>query len=200
MTTDEHSAIATLFPGYFALVMATGIIAIGAYQQNLHLVANVLFAIALVGFVVLAVLTVARLIRYPRLLIRDLTQHSTGFSFLTTVAALNVLGSGAAIMHGWWTLAWATATFWFPVMIAIGVWRHVIKRVPLRYNPAYWALVFPIGMYGVATYRMIAVTGYDDLDAWPKLALAMALVAWVAAFAGLLADLVATAVPARSTG
>ena len=46
MTTDEHSAIATLFPGYFALVMATGIIAIGAYQQNLHLVANVLFAIA----------------------------------------------------------------------------------------------------------------------------------------------------------
>jgi tellurite resistance protein TehA-like permease len=110
---------------------------------------------------------------------------------------IDVLGP---FIEGTVILAWATATFWFPVMIAIGVWRHVIKRVPLRYNPAYWALVFPIGMYGVATYRMIAVTGYDDLDAWPKLALAMALVAWVAAFAGLLADLVSTAVPARSTG
>jgi hypothetical protein len=49
--------------------------------------------------------------------------------------------------------------------------------------------VFPIGMYGVATYRMIAVTGLNDLDLLPQLALAMALIAWSAAFAGLVARL-----------
>ena len=94
-------------------------------------------------------------------------------------------------------LAWATATFWFPVMIAIGVWRHLVNRVPLRYHPAYWALVFPIGMYGVATYRMIAVTGLDDLDLVPRLALAMALIAWTAAFCGLIVTLAHAAPRAR---
>ena len=53
-------------------------------------------------------------------------------------------------------LAWATATFWFPLMVAIGVWRHVVRRVPLRYDPSYWAMVFPLGMYGAATFRMRA--------------------------------------------
>ena len=74
-------------------------------------------------------------------------------------------------------------------MIAIGVWRHLVNRVPLRYHPAYWALVFPIGMYGAATYRMIAATDLDDLDRLPQLALAMALVAWSTTFVGLLAVL-----------
>ena len=48
-------------------------------------------------------------------------------------------------------------------------------------------------MYGVATYSMIAVTGLDGLDLLPKLALAVALVAWTAAFVGLVATLVAGA-------
>ena len=48
-------------------------------------------------------------------------------------------------------LAWATATFWFPLMVAIGVWRHIVRRLPLRYHPSYWALVFPLDMYGAAT-------------------------------------------------
>ena len=84
------SGVATLFPGYFALVMATGIVAIGADQQDLHLLADILYSVGCVAFVVLTVLTVARLVRYPRRLSSDLTNHSTGFSFLTTVAAVNV--------------------------------------------------------------------------------------------------------------
>jgi hypothetical protein len=54
-------------------------------------------------------------------------------------------------------------------LLAIGVWRHVIRRVPLRYHPYYWALVFPLGMYGVATSRMIDATYVTALDWLPPL-------------------------------
>jgi tellurite resistance protein TehA-like permease len=76
-------------------------------------------------------------------------------------------------------LACATATFCFPLMVAIGVWRHVIRRVPLRYHPSYWALVFPLGMYGVATSRMIDATDVTALDWLPPLVFGIALSAWV---------------------
>ena len=83
-------------------------------------------------------------------------------------------------------LAWATATFWFPLMIAIGIWRHLVNRVPLRYHPSYWALVFPLGMYGAATFRMRAAVELEGLAWLPQLTLMVALTAWAAAFIGLL--------------
>ena len=83
------------------------------------------------------------------------------------------------------TLAWATATFWFPFMVAIGVWRHIVRKVPLRYHPSYWALVFPLGMYGVATFKMRVVVKLDALEWAPKVTFAVALAAWTAAFVGL---------------
>jgi tellurite resistance protein TehA-like permease len=334
-TTDATaSPIATLFPGYFALVMATGIIAVAASQQRLDWLADALYLIAAIAFVVLGVLVIARLVLYPRLLFADLTSHAKGFAFLTIVAASNVLGGASATVHGWygltrglwwfsialwailayaalfavvlrankpgmgvgingtwflltvsvesvavsgailltrdrndllaftclaaftlglvlyiivmtmvflrWTfqplepteadppawiaagavaitvlagstilaartasprierlapfiegivvMTWATATFWFPLMIAIGVWRHIVRRLPLRYHPSYWALVFPLGMYGAATYRMRANIGLEELAWLPKLTLAVALVAWMAAFVGLLLE------------
>ena len=70
-------------------------------------------------------------------------------------------------------------------MVAIGVWRHIISRVPLRYHPSYWALVFPLGMYGVASARMIEATDLTSLDWLPPVVLAVALTAWALAFGGL---------------
>jgi hypothetical protein len=52
-------------------------------------------------------------------------------------------------------------------------------------------------MYGVASYRMIAVTDLSDLDLLPQLALTMALTAWTAAFVGLTTTLLRSASPAR---
>jgi tellurite resistance protein TehA-like permease len=75
-------------------------------------------------------------------------------------------------------MAWATSTFWFPLMVAIGVWRHLIRKLPLRYHPAYWSLVFPIGMYGASTYRMLAAIDLDGLDWLPKVTLVFSLTAW----------------------
>ena len=48
--------LAGLAPAYFGLVMATGIVAIGANQQNLDLLAQGLYVITVLAYVVLAVL------------------------------------------------------------------------------------------------------------------------------------------------
>jgi tellurite resistance protein TehA-like permease len=71
----------------------------------------------------------------------------------------------APFIEGVVVLSWATATFWFPLMIAFGVWRHVVRRLPLTYHPAYWSSVFPLGMYAVATFRMRTAIELHEL-AW----------------------------------
>jgi hypothetical protein len=45
--------------------------------------------------------------------------------------------------------------------------------------------VFPLGMYGVATSRMIEATDLAGLDWLPPVVLAIALTVWALAFVGL---------------
>jgi tellurite resistance protein TehA-like permease len=62
----------------------------------------------------------------------------------------------------------------------------MIRRLPLRYHPSYWALVFPIGMYSAATYRMRSALELDALGWLPTVVFSIALAAWAAAACGLL--------------
>ena len=41
-------------------------------------------------------------------------------------------------------LFWATATWWIPLLVALGIWRHLLCRVPLPYDVVYWSAVFPL--------------------------------------------------------
>jgi tellurite resistance protein TehA-like permease len=90
-------------------------------------------------------------------------------------------------------LFWATATWWIPMLIILGVWRHVYRRFPLRYDPLYWGAVFPLGMYTVATYRLAEVLDTPFLLTLPRIFVWIALVAWSTAFLGLMRSLVAQA-------
>ena len=96
----------------------------------------------------------------------------------------------APFIEGMVMLAWATASFWLPVVVAIGVWRHRPGQVPLRYAPQYWSLVFPLAMYGTATYAMRAALGVGPLGWLPGVVLVAALAAWSAAAAGLVGQAV----------
>lgn len=300
MTTVRESlvvrAVRRLAPGYFALVMATGIISLGLELEGFHALSNVLLVIAALAYAVLVVLTLWRGVRFPHEVVADFSGPRNGFSFFTFVAGTNVLGArlatagvpvvpyvllavsflawlvlgyvipglvvgknqGDDILAGlngtWfiWSVAsqsvavlaaslepsagsfgnalsilavlswgigvilyavigcaliirvltrgipvgemgpaywvtmgagaitvlagsrivemsdtamvsvmrapvaaaavvfWAFATWLIPALVGIGVWRHVINKVPLCYEAAMWSMVFPLGMYAVA--------------------------------------------------
>jgi tellurite resistance protein TehA-like permease len=88
-------------------------------------------------------------------------------------------------LEGFTLLFWSTATWWIPLLLALGAWRHLHRRVPLRYDLQYWSMVFPVGMYTVATYRLAEALDWKFLLVVPRVGGWFALGVWLAAFAGL---------------
>ena len=99
-------------------------------------------------------------------------------------------------LRGATLLFWATATWWIPMLLILGVWRHIIKKFPLRYDPLYWGAVFPLGMYSVATARMNEAIDLPVLGHVPGAAFYVAIAAWTLALIGLVHRLVAPRTPA----
>jgi hypothetical protein len=90
----------------------------------------------------------------------------------------------------WRCVFWATATWWIPMLVILGVWRHVYRRFPLRYEPLYWGAVFPLGMYTACTIRLSQLL--DDsafLMFIPRVFIYVAYLAWGLTFLGLMYQL-----------
>jgi tellurite resistance protein TehA-like permease len=338
ITGASQEGIRTLFPGYFALVMATGIVSIACHLLKMETVAQVLFQLNKVAYVILWLLYLARLLFFSRKLAADLIDHARGPGFFTMIAGTCVLGTqfmtlagnrttalilwslGFGLWHvliytfftaatvketkptleaginGAWLIAvvatqsvsilgtllapsfgawketvlfytlsmyvlggmlyiliialifyrflffrleakqltppywigmgavaittlagdtlilnagqwgflgellpflkgfniffWATATWWIPLLVILGVWRHIYKRYPLSYDPQYWGLVFPLGMYTTCTFQLAKALEIPFLLAIPQYFVYIALAAWLATFAGLIYRLV----------
>lgn len=333
-TKMMREAIEALFPGYFALVMATGIVSLASHFQGLETIAQAMFYLNIVFYIILWMMTLARmLIAFPQLS-HDLTSHGSSPGFLTLVAGTCVLGNqfvtltGSTTMASWlwylgillwliliytffiavtvreekpllkdglngaWLLTvvstqslsilgtmiaprfaenasvmvfitlclfmlgcmlylviitliiyrftflplqpvelsppywinmgaiaittmagsrlllhpaegtillemrpflkgftlffWVAATWWIPLLLILGIWKHGLKRFPLVYHPSYWAMVFPLGMYTAATFQLAVALELPFLKVIPQYFVFVALAAWGVVLLGML--------------
>ncbi|MBL8215200.1 MAG: tellurite resistance/C4-dicarboxylate transporter family protein [Bryobacterales bacterium] len=104
-----------------------------------------------------------------------------------------VLGDMLPFLRGVTLAFWATATWWIPMLLTLGFWRHVYCRFPFKYDPLYWGAVFPLGMYTVCTHRLAAALETPFLAVIPKYTFYVAFAAWALVFMGLLRMLLRTA-------
>lgn len=87
-------------------------------------------------------------------------------------------------------LYWSVGSWWIPMLLVLGVWRYGYKAFPLRYDPVYWSVVFPLGMYAAGTWQMGRAMEFDFLAPLSRTALYAAQAAWAITFLGMLRVLV----------
>jgi tellurite resistance protein TehA-like permease len=109
-----------------------------------------------------------------------------------------LLNEMVPFLKGFTLFFWAAATWWIPLLLALGFWRHVYKKFPLRYDPQYWGMVFPFGMYTVCTFQLANAIGFPRLMIIPRYFIYLALAGWIAALLGLIGTLLRNASPAKS--
>jgi tellurite resistance protein TehA-like permease len=322
----KHSQLENLYPGYFAMTMATGIISIALSMKGLELLSDVFFVFTLITWFVMTFLYTWRLIKFPKAVLENLVNPKTTFIFFTFVAATNICGMllyqhgmvqlalicwvvafiywstlmyfGFAslcfshkdrevnVVHGGWLILivgtqslvllgskiatelgeyaaymmveihmlwalglifyaifvtlfcyriffmdmrtndysplmwvvmgaaaisanagsnllltdpiipmlinlqsvvqmisimlWTWATWWIPLLVIIGVWKHGYNKVPLVYEPMQWSIVFPLGMYAVATNNLALSGEFKPLLYLSSAMMWVALLSWFA--------------------
>jgi len=101
-----------------------------------------------------------------------------------------LLNEMVPFLKGFTLFFWAAATWWIPLLLALGFWRHIYKRFPLKYDPQYWGMVFPFGMYTACTFQLSNAINFPRLMVIPRYFIYLALAGWIAALVGLIGSLV----------
>ncbi len=171
-------------------------------RRELALLAVFSWAVGIFLYAAAGIFVGARMLVYPLRPV-DLTPPywvAMGATAITVVAGARIVQMADAPMvdatrglaAGTSVVFWAFGSWLIPVLVAAGVWRHAVHRVPLRYEATLWSIVFPLGMYGVGSHYLgqadqlpiVEAIGADE--SW------VALAAWLLTFVAMLRHLVRT--------
>ncbi|WP_197356803.1 tellurite resistance/C4-dicarboxylate transporter family protein [Aureliella helgolandensis] len=111
-----------------------------------------------------------------------------GCSLMEASASSDAMLQFVPFLKGGALLCWATATWWIPLLIAFGIWRHAGNRVPFKYDLSYWSMVFPLGMYCVATHAASQCFELRFLEPVSSVFMYVALAAWTMTGVGMATD------------
>jgi len=103
-----------------------------------------------------------------------------GAQILMLPAGLPVREATAGFVTGFSFVLWSFGTWWIPLLIVLGLWRHLRHHWPLAYETALWSVVFPLGMYSVATLAFGHVTKLAFMAPIAHVMLWVAIAAWTA--------------------
>ena len=77
-----------------------------------------------------------------------------GSRILVLSADLPIVAATSAFVSGFTYVLWAFGAWWIPLLVLFGVWRYAVRREPMRYESELWSIVFPLGMYAVASIAL----------------------------------------------
>ena len=112
---------------------------------------------------------------------------NAGSTLILTDSGMPFLDSMRPFIDGVTLIMWAWASWWIPLLVLFGIWKHGVCRVPMSYTPLLWSLLFPLGMYALASLRLSLASDFAPLRVISHGMVWVALAAWGATAAGLVA-------------
>ncbi|MGW5360725.1 tellurite resistance/C4-dicarboxylate transporter family protein [Actinopolymorpha pittospori] len=174
----------------------------GFGREEFALLAVLSWAVGVFLYAVVGIFVAGRLLGFPVRMVDISPPYwvAMGATAITVLAGARILQMADTpivlatrdLVAGVAVVFWAWGTWLIPPLLAVGWWRHVIDRVPLRYDPGLWLVVFPLGMYGVAGYYLGVVAQVPVIRVIGEYEIWVGVAAWVVTFVAMLAHLVRT--------
>jgi tellurite resistance protein TehA-like permease len=166
------------------------------------LLAVLMWSVGVVLYLVVATLVLTRLLLLD-VRPQDLTPPywvTMGATAITVLAAAQILTMPPSpaitttrpVIGGLAVMLWAFGTWLIPLLITFGIWRHGINRIQLTYLPALWSIVFPLGMYAVASMHLGKAAHLPLIEHIGQASTTIALTAWLLVFTAMCHTLLKT--------
>lgn len=169
------------------------------HTRALTLVALGTWSVGVVLYLLVAALVMVALLHRPVEVAHLSPTHwiFMGATAITVLAGARILEVAdvppfavlAPVVAGLSFVLWAFGSWFVPLLVIAGVWRHLRRERRVTYEVGLWSVVFPLGMYAVATTAFGAVTGLPALADIGKVASWVALGVWTVVTADLVAVL-----------
>ncbi|MGB3375064.1 MAG: tellurite resistance/C4-dicarboxylate transporter family protein, partial [Microbacterium sp.] len=206
MTRDGKPILARADGTWFIWAVASQSLAIGmaqlrpqvdaAFAPWVGLLAVLAWSVGVILYAAMAMLVLLRVVHH------GVTPQQFDPAYWVSMGALAIaVVAGAAIVQMEHTplvdavrplIAATVVVFWvfclwlIPLLVGAGVWRHALHRVPLRYVPSLWSMVFPLGMFAVASLSLGEADALPAAGAVGGVALIVAVIVWAVVSIGML--------------